>query len=76
MTTVFLWRIFTSAIRNETNKLKLTTMTRKFINPTTGAIVETSDKNEIKRMNACGWQKVKQTKQVFANGSKTGQRFI
>lgn len=51
-------------------------MTRKFKNPATGQIVETSDKNEIKRMNACGWQKVKEVKQVFANGSKTGQRFI
>lgn len=51
-------------------------MIRKFKNPTTGQIIETSDKNEIKRMNACGWQKVKEVKQVFANGSKTGQRFI
>jgi hypothetical protein len=51
-------------------------MTRKFINPSTGAIVETSDKDEIKRMTACGWQRVKPVKQVFANGSKTGQRFI
>jgi hypothetical protein len=51
-------------------------MAHKFINPTTGKIVQTSDKNEIKRMNACGWRRVREVKQVFVNGSKTGQRFI
>jgi len=50
--------------------------TRKFQNPTTGATVETTNKADIKMMKACGWKELKTSRQVFANGSKTGQRFI
>jgi hypothetical protein len=39
--------------------------TQKFKNPTNGKIVETSDKNDIKRMKACGWQKVKEVKEYI-----------
>ncbi len=34
--------------------------------------VETSDKNEIKRLKACGWIEVKKINLVFAKGLKNG----
>lgn len=40
-----------------------------------GKEVTTSDKAEIKRMKACGWQEVKQPKQVYAKGLKEGRTF-
>jgi hypothetical protein len=41
-----------------------------------GTKITTSDKAEIKRLRACGWQEVKPTKQVYAKGLESGNSFL
>ena len=41
-----------------------------------GTRVTTTDKNEIKRMKACGWREVEATTQVFAKGLENGNSFL
>ena len=41
-----------------------------------GTRVTTSDKNEVKRMKACGWKEIKQAKQAFAKGLTDGKNYL
>lgn len=41
-----------------------------------GTKITTSDKAEIKKLKACGWQEVKATKQVYAKGLEDGKPFL
>lgn len=38
--------------------------------------IETSDILKIRELKACGWLQEKKVKQVFINGSSTGNKFI
>lgn len=48
---------------------------RSFISGS-GKKVTTSDKAEIKKMKACGWKEIKQTKQVYAKGLTDGKNYL
>lgn len=49
---------------------------KKFQKPSTGEIITTRDKAEIKMMKACGWKEIKPVKQYFAKGLSDGKTFL
>lgn len=49
--------------------------TRTFISGN-GKKVTTSNRDEIKKLKACGWKEVKQVKQVYAKGLTDGKNFL
>lgn len=43
---------------------------KKFKNPSTGTVIETKDKHDIKMMQTCGWEEIKKTQTTFRPLSK------
>jgi len=49
---------------------------RKFKDPSTGEMIETNNKEEIKRFKACGWKEIKSPKIYNAKGLIENKPFL
>lgn len=85
MTSCYKGCIFVGYLTNKINDMNTTYTNYDFkviLNPK-GVVIESNnptykvgEKASKKQLKACGWMKSKKVVTVFANGSKTGQRFL